>query len=120
MRTFHLVASTRLLLQRCILGAAPWALALALPITPGFAQSVGDEASRVAACGPDEAVRFRGGTARLENDLFANTDQNYTNGVAFTAVSHDITGEVKTACLPAPVRLHAELNCRATPMARSR
>lgn len=60
-------------------------------------------------------MRFRGATARLENDLFANTDQNYTNGVAFTAVSHDITGEVKTACLPAPVRLHAELIRRLNP-----
>jgi hypothetical protein len=67
------------------------------------------------ACRPDEAVRFRGGTARLENDLFVNTDQNYTNGVAFTAVSHDITGEIKTACFPAPVRLHAELIRRLNP-----
>lgn len=115
MRTIRPAASTRLLLQRCMLGAAPWVLALVLPITPGFAQSVADEASRVAACSPDETIRFRGGTARLENDLFVNTDQNYTNGVAFTAVTHDITGDVKTACLPAPVRMHAKLIRRLDP-----
>lgn len=114
MCVFHL-AAPKLLLRRCILGAAPWVLALAVPVTPGFAQSVADEAPRSATCRPDEAIRFRGATARLENDLFANTDQNYTNGVAFTAVSHDITGEVKTACLPAPVRLHAELIRRLNP-----
>ena len=48
-------------------------------------------------------------TARLENDLFADTDQNYTNGVAFTAVSHDMVGKLRPECLPAPVRLQAEL-----------
>ena len=89
--------------------AMPWALALALQATPGIAQTVGDEASRMADCQPQETIRFRGGTARVENDLFANTDQNYTNGVAFTAVSHDIIGPLKPGCLPAPVRLHAEL-----------
>ncbi|MBP9684852.1 MAG: lipid A deacylase LpxR family protein [Rhodoferax sp.] len=45
----------------------------------------------------------------MENDLFADTDQNYTSGVAFTAVSHDIIGQLKPECLPAPVRLQAEL-----------
>ncbi len=89
--------------------ATPWALALALQATPGIAQTVGDDALRSADCQAQESVRFRGGTARLENDLFTNTDQNYSNGVAFTAVSHDIIGPVKTACLPVPVRLHAEL-----------
>lgn len=89
--------------------ATPWALALALQVSPGLAQSVNDAAAHGADCQPRDAIAFRGGTARLENDLFANTDQNYTNGVAFTAVSHDIAGPVRVACLPAPVRLHARL-----------
>jgi len=84
-------------------------MVLAFQVSPGFAQTVSDDASRMADCQPRDAIRFRGGTARLENDLFANTDQNYTNGVAFTAVSNDIIGPVNTACLPAPVRLHAQL-----------
>ena len=89
--------------------AMPWAIALVSQVTPGIAQTVSDDASRMADCQTRDAIRFRGGTARLENDLFANSDQNYTNGVAFTAVSHDITGPIKTACLPVPVRLHTEL-----------
>ena len=60
-------------------------------------------------CTEAEKLQFRGGTARLENDLFAGTDQNYTNGVSFTLVSHDIIGEVRMDCLPAPARLHAKL-----------
>lgn len=87
----------------------PWAIALALQVTPGIAQAVSDDASRMADCQPRDAIRFRGGTVRLENDLFANTDQNYSNGVAFTVVSHDIVGPVKPACLPVPVRLQAQL-----------
>lgn len=54
-------------------------------------------------------------TARLENDLFVDTDRNYTNGVAFMAVSHDIAGSLRSECLPAPVRLHAELIKRLNP-----
>ncbi len=88
---------------------APWAILLAMQATPVFAQTVSEEPSRMADCQPREVIGFRGGTVRLENDLFANTDQNYTNGVAITAVSHDIIGPVKPACLPAPVRLQAEL-----------
>ena len=30
-------------------------------------------------CEPDAGFELRGGTLRLENDLFAGTDQNYTN-----------------------------------------
>ncbi|MEO8546301.1 MAG: lipid A deacylase LpxR family protein [Burkholderiaceae bacterium] len=89
--------------------ATPWAIVLALQVAPVFAQTVSDDSSCTVHCQPGDAIRFRGGTVRLENDLFANTDQNYSNGVAFTAVSHDIVGPVKTGCLPAPVRLRAEL-----------
>ena len=64
---------------------------------------------RVEDCAAENIPRFRGGTARLENDLFAGIDQNYTSGVGFTLVSHDITGRLRAECLPAPVRLHAQL-----------
>lgn len=91
------------------LGKAAWALTLFLHIAPAIAQAGNEDASSLKGCKADEVIRFRGGTARLENDLFAGTDQNYTNGVVFTAVSHDIVGKLRTECLPTPVRLHAEL-----------
>lgn len=84
-------------------------LTLFLLLVPTGAQAANEDTSSIHDCKADEVVRFRGGTARLENDLFTGTDQNYTNGVAFTAVSHDITGKLRTECLPTPVRLHAEL-----------
>ncbi|MDO9010634.1 MAG: lipid A deacylase LpxR family protein [Gallionella sp.] len=86
---------------------AAWVLALFLHLVP--AQAANENASDIEDCKADEVVRFRGGTARLENDLFTGTDQNYTNGVAFTAISHDIAGKLSVECLPTPVRLHAEL-----------
>lgn len=76
---------------------------LALP------QTVDEGAAGAEDCAAEKTLRFRGGTARLENDLFLGTDQNYTNGVAFTLVSHDIPGRLRPECLPAPVRLHARL-----------
>lgn len=85
------------------------ALALVLCAAPVSAQTVITPDSDVHACNAPDTIRFRGFTARLENDLFADTDQNYTSGVAFTAVSHDIIGQLKPECLPAPVRLQAEL-----------
>jgi lipid A 3-O-deacylase len=85
------------------------ALALVLCAAPVSAQTVITPDSDVHACNAPDTIRFRGFTARLENDLFADTDQNYTSGVAFTAVSHDIVGQLKPECLPAPVRLQAEL-----------
>lgn len=84
-----------------------WVLVLLLHIVP--AQAANESIPGHEDCKADEVVRFRGGTARLENDLFTGTDQNYTNGVAFTAVSHDIAGKLRIECLPTPVRLHAEL-----------
>ncbi len=68
-----------------------------------------------ASSPPDEsclgspAVEFRGYTARLENDLFANTDRDYTNGVSLTAISRNIPAGADPACLPLPLRLHAAL-----------
>ncbi|MBZ0097329.1 MAG: lipid A deacylase LpxR family protein [Sulfuricella sp.] len=89
-------------------GKAAWVLALFLHVVPAIAQAANEDASGIKGCKADEVVRFRGGTARLENDLFTGTDQNYTSGVAFAAVSHDIAGKLRTECLPTPVRLHAE------------
>lgn len=88
---------------------------LLVHMTPTSAQTINDDASSAGACKTDEIIRFRGGTARLENDRLAGTDQNYTNGVAFTAVSHDIIGRLKPECLPPPVRLQAQLITLANP-----
>lgn len=60
-------------------------------------------------CAAEDTLRFRGGTFRLENDLFTGTDQNYTSGIGFTRASHDIPGELQVECLPTPIRLHAQL-----------
>ena len=76
---------------------------------PIGAQVISTADTEAPACSAQNTIRFRGLTARLENDLFADTDQNYTNGVAFTAVSHDMVGKLRPECLPAPVRLQAEL-----------
>ena len=76
---------------------------------PTSAQVLSTPDTEAPACSAQNTIRFRGLTARLENDLFADTDQNYTNGVSFTAVSHDMVGKLKPECLPAPIRLHAEL-----------
>lgn len=80
-----------------------------LYMAPTMAQSVSEDTSIIRDCKLNEVIKFRGGTARLENDLFTGTDQNYTNGVAFTLVSHDMAGRLRPECLPVPVRLHAEL-----------
>ena len=78
----------------------------AAPVSAQFASNKGAVAQ---PCSAQDAIRFRGLSARLENDLFVDTDQNYTNGLAFTAISHDLVGQLKPECLTAPVRLHAEL-----------
>lgn len=66
-------------------------------------------------CPDDKAIRLRGFTARLENDLFVDTDRNYTSGVSVTAASHDLAGELDPDCLPWPARLHAALIRRFDP-----
>ena len=92
-----------------------WILAIGLLAAPAHARPAPDAERTYAGCTAEEAITFRGLTARLENDLFVDTDRNYTNGVAFMAVSHDIAGNLRTECLPAPVRLHAELIKRMNP-----
>lgn len=90
--------------------AAAWLALAALAAAPAAAAPDGDE-----DCAGVRDIGFRGFTARLENDLFRNTDRNYTNGVSLTAISSDIPGQIDRRCLPAPVRLHAELIERFAP-----
>ncbi len=78
-------------------------------LLPAVTQAGMDDDAGAGNCSSEEMPKFRGGTVRLENDLFAGTDQNYTSGVGMTWVSHDIPGRLKAECLPAPVRLHAQL-----------
>ena len=77
-------------------------------VAPVSAQFASNTDAVAQPCSAQDAIRFRGLSVRLENDLFVDTDQNYTNGVAFTAVSHDLIGQLKPECLTVPVRLHAE------------
>lgn len=60
-----------------------------------------------AVCRPEQTLRWRGGTLRLENDLFAGTDRNYTNGVALALVSRDLAGRLRPECLPQPLGMYA-------------
>ncbi|MDE2612342.1 MAG: lipid A deacylase LpxR family protein [Burkholderiales bacterium] len=60
-------------------------------------------ADEPAACVPEQSVRWRGGTLRLENDMFAGTDRNYTNGIALMRVSRDLQGPLRPECLPRPI-----------------
>jgi hypothetical protein len=59
------------------------------------------------SCLPEQSLRWRGGTLRLENDLFTGTDRNYTNGVALTVVSRDLQGALRPKCLPQPIGWYA-------------
>ena len=52
-------------------------------------------------CPPEQSLRWRGGTLRLENDLFTGTDRNYTNGVALTTASAPVARVAPGAALPA-------------------
>ena len=74
-------------------------------LSPAMALAVNEDTGN---CTTEETLRLRGGTVRLENDLFTGTDQNYTNGAALTLISHDIHGKPRPECLPAPIRLHAQ------------
>lgn len=78
-------------------------------LLPGVAEADQAESKRTVDCAAEDIPRFRGGTVRLENDLFTGTDQNYTSGIGFTLASHDIPGELRAECLPMPMRLHAQL-----------
>lgn len=85
------------------------ALALGLLVVQAKAQSTDDGAAGIEPCSAENAFGLRGLTVRLENDLFAGTDRNYSNGVALMAASRDLAPNLRTECLPAPVRLYAQL-----------
>jgi len=71
--------------------------------------ALGDGVAAAAECQAKDVIKFRGATARLENDLFVGTDQNYTNGFALSFLSHDMVDRPQPDCLPLPVRLHARV-----------
>src|SRR5690625_6077311 len=54
--------------------------------------------AQAADCSPEETLRWRGGTLRVENDLVAGTDKNYTNGVSLTLISHDLEDKLRPRC----------------------
>ena len=101
--------NTKLRRTKFASSSAAVAFVLICGVTPVSAQFVSNTDAVVQPCSAQDAIKFRGLSVRLENDLFVDTDQNYTNGVAFTAVSHDLVGQLKLECLTVPVRLHAEL-----------
>mgnify|MGYP000444509907 FL=1 len=82
---------------------------LMMGATSATAQEAHTDPPNANNCQPQEQIKFRGLTARLFFFFFSETYEIYTSGVAFTAVSHDIVGQLKPECLPTPVRLQAEL-----------
>ena len=82
-------------------------LALLPALSP--ADAAANDTATVPACTSAQVLRWRGGTARLENDLFAGTDRNYTNGVALTSVSRDFEGELAIDCLPRAIGMYTRL-----------
>ena len=65
------------------------------------------EAHAEVLCEHGQGFVLRGGTLRLENDLFTGTDQNYTNGVSATLVSQARPPGASRRCLPALLRAQA-------------
>lgn len=90
-------------------------IARVLPVLLALAACSAAAGPETPRCGTADEIAFRGATARLENDLFVNTDRNYTSGVSLTFISRDIPGELRPACLPGLVRLHAALIDRFDP-----
>lgn len=86
-----------LLLAGVVFGG-PGVAQVATPASPPESQD---------SCTPEQALRWRGGTGRLENDLFVGTDRNYSNGVALALVSRDIEGRLRPDCLPRAIALYA-------------
>jgi len=79
------------------------------------ASAVWDNAVEDISRDEREPVGFRGFTARLENDVFARADRNYTSGVASMLASGDMSGPVETVLLPVPMGLHAAIIKLANP-----
>lgn len=65
-----------------------------------------------AAC-PDRAVDFPALSLTLENDMFVNTDSNYTSGWKVSAASGEVGPDTQPECLPAFFRVQQEIGHRA-------
>lgn len=90
------------------IGMAVLLAALALVAPSGNAGTT-DRRASTANCDPGSAPGWRGGSVRLENDMPAGTDSNYTNGMALTVASHDLEGPLRLDCLPRPLRIYTRL-----------
>ena len=72
-------------------------------------------AGQAGNCSANQTLHWRGGSLRLENDLFAGTDRNYTNGASIVLVSRDLEGPLAPDCLPFAVGMFAAFIARANP-----
>ncbi|MGA1660115.1 MAG: lipid A-modifier LpxR family protein, partial [Burkholderiaceae bacterium] len=68
-----------------------------LGITLGWALC---SSAHALTCSPEDEVTFHAASLRIENDLFINTDRDYTSGVSVALVSRDISGPLRSHCLP--------------------
>lgn len=69
----------------------------------------------VTPCPDEEILRLRGLTLRDENDSFAKTDRNYSQGIAISGQSFAIKKRLYDECLPLPLRVHAQIFNLITP-----
>lgn len=93
------------------------AVLIALPFLAASTTSARSMEPPVKAfgCGMDEVLHWRGATVRLENDMPAGTDRNYTNGAALTIASHDLEGPLRVDCLAPPLQLYTRFLAWADP-----
>lgn len=69
----------------------------------------------ISPCPEEEILKLRGLTLRAENDSFAKTDRNYSQGLALGAQSYNIKKRLYDECLPLPLRVHVQLFDFLTP-----
>src|SRR5690606_42159366 len=73
---------------------------LMVPLTmllwPMLALAADEKMYAGVTCAPEQTIKFRGGTIRLENDKFTYTDENYTNGASITMVSYVIPSALRS------------------------
>ena len=77
-----------------------------LGITLGWALC---SSAHALTCSPEDEITFHAASLRIENDLFINTDRDYTSGVSVALVSRDISGPLRSHCLPLWADSHARL-----------
>lgn len=104
--------------RRRLRDTVPRRLCLLIGLTVGPLIGQASESAAVGEqgmCAPEQTLRWRGATLRLENDRLAGTDRNYTNGVALALVSRDIKGNLRADCLPRPLGLYIDFLRRVDP-----